>query len=109
YSDGADWHWLNMNKPPTANIVGLVGAVTVADTPTATQRPHVFVAGNDGNLWCRFSDGATWDWRNLGKPSSAHIRGLLGAVTVMHTPTSPQRLHVFVEGDDYNLWCDWLG
>ncbi len=44
-----------------------------------------------------------------GKPAGANIRGLLGAVTVMDTPTSPQRPHVFVEGNDGHLWVDWWG
>jgi len=30
-------------------------------------------------------------------------------VTVMDTPTSPQRPHVFFEGNDYNLWCRYVG
>ena len=47
------WHWLNMGRPPSANIRALLGAVTVMDTPTSPQRPHVFVEGNDFNLWCR--------------------------------------------------------
>ena len=105
YSNGADWAWTNMGKPQGANIIGLVGAVTVRDTPTSPQRAHVFVAGNDGNLWCRYSNGADWAWTNMGKPQGANIRGLMGAVTVMDTPTSPQRPHVFVEGNDFNLWC----
>lgn len=45
----------------------------------------------------------------MGNPQAASIRGLVGAVTVMDTPTSPQRGHVFVEGDDGNLWVDWWG
>jgi len=28
---------------------------------------------------------------------------------VMDTPTSPQRPHVFIEGNDANLWCNWSG
>jgi pimeloyl-ACP methyl ester carboxylesterase len=104
---GSAWSWLNMSKPPGANIIGAVGAVTVMDTPTSPQRPHLFVACSDGNLWCRYSDGSAWSWLNMGKPQGANIRGLLSAVTVMDTPTSPQRPHVFVEGDDYNLWCRW--
>jgi len=107
WSDGSAWHWLNMGKPSEANIIGLVGAVTVMDTPNSPQRAHVFVAGNDGNLWCRWSDGSAWHWNNMGRPSGANIRGLMGAVTAMDTPTSPQRPHVFVEGNDYNLWCLW--
>ena len=107
WSDGAAWHWLNMGKPQGVNIAGSVGAVAVMDTPTSPQRAHLFVTGNDGNLWCRWSDGAAWHWLNMGKPPAANIRGLLGSVTVMDTPTSPQRPHVFMEGDDYNLWCLW--
>jgi hypothetical protein len=98
-----------MDKPPAANIIGLVGVVTVMDTPTSPQRAHLFVAGNDGNLWCRWSDGAAWYWTSMSKPSTANIRGLLGAITVMDTPNAPQRPHVFVEGDDGNLWVDWWG
>jgi len=101
------WSWLNMDKPQGANIIGLVGAVTVMDTPTSPQRAHIFVAGDDGNLWCRWSDGSGWHWLNMDKPQGANIRGMMGAVTVMDTPTSPQRPHVFVEGDDGNLWCRW--
>jgi pimeloyl-ACP methyl ester carboxylesterase len=107
WSDGMNWHWLNMGKPPTANINGAVGAVTVMDTPTGPQRTHLFVTGNDGNMWCLWSDAAAWHWLNMGKPPTANIRGLLGAVTVMDTTTSPQRAHVFVEGNDFNLWCLW--
>ena len=107
WSSGSAWSWSNMGKPAGANITGLVGAVTVKDTPTSPQRPHVFVAGNDGNLWCRWSSGSAWSWSNMGKPPRANIRGLMGAVTVMDTPTSPQRPHVFVEGNDFNLWCFW--
>ena len=109
YSDGADWHWLNMGKPPGVNIRAFMGAVTLMDTPTSPQRPHVFVECNDYNLWCRYSDGADWHWLNMGKPPGVNLRAMMGAVTVMDTPTSPQRSHVFVEGNDYNLWCDWSG
>ncbi len=107
WSDGTNWHWLNMGKPAGANIRASMGAVTVMNTPTSPQRPHVFVEGNDFNLWCRWSDGTNWHWLNMGKPQSANIRASLGAVTVMDTPNSPQRPHVFVEGNDFNLWCRW--
>jgi hypothetical protein len=49
----------------------------------------------------------TWNWLNMGKPAGANLRALMGAVTVMDTPNSPQRPHVFVEGNDYNLWRLW--
>ena len=107
WSDGAAWNWTNMDKPSGVNITGLVGAVSVMDTPTSPERPHLFVVGNDGNVWCRWSSGTAWSWTNLGKPQTANIRGLMGAVTARDTPTSPERAHVFVEGNDFNLWCLW--
>src|SRR5204862_79362 len=101
------WHWLNMGKPSGVNLRTMMGAVTVMNTPISPQRPHVFVEGNDFNLWCRWSDGADWHWLNMGKPSGVNLRTMMGAVTAMDTPTSPQRPHVFVEGNDFNLWCRW--
>ena len=109
YFNGSNWAWTNMGKPSGVNLRALVGAVTVMDTPTSPQRAHVFITGYDGNLWCCWSTGSAWQWKNMGKPSGADIRAMMGAVTVMDTPTSPQRPHVFVEGNDYNLWCHWSG
>ena len=112
YSDGAGaWSWFPMSKPPGVNIIGLVGAVSKMDTATSPPRPHkqphVFVAGSDGNLWCLWTDGTGWPWTNLGKPPTANIRGLMGAANARVTPTSPELPHVFVEGNDFNLWCCW--
>jgi hypothetical protein len=109
YSTGTDWAWTNMGRPQGANITGVVGAVSVMDTLSSPQRAHLFVTGSDGHLWCRWSTGTDWHWLNMGQPQGANIRSLLGAVTVMDTPTSPQRPHVFVEGNDADLWCYWLG
>jgi hypothetical protein len=106
---GTEWSWLNMGKPDTANIVGLAGAVTLMDTPASAQSANVFVTGNDGNLWCHSTSGTEWYWTNMGKPQTANISGPLGTVTVMDTPTSTQRPHVFVRGNDGNLWVDWRG
>ena len=45
----------------------------------------------------------------MGKPHQenqrANIRTQLGVVTAIDPHGSAQRPHVFVEGDDYNLWC----
>ena len=105
YSTGSSWAWTNMGKPAGANLRALAGAVTVMDTPTSPQRAHVFITGNDENLWCRWSSGSAWQWSNMGKPSGVNLRAMMGAVTVMDTPSSSQRPHVFIEGHDYNLWC----
>jgi hypothetical protein len=110
YSTGTDWAWVNMGRPQSnVNITGLIGVISVMDAPGAPQRPHLWVTGSDGNLWCRWSTGTDWHWLNMGRPDGANIRGVLTALTVMDTPTSPQRPHVFVEGSDANLWCFWWG
>jgi hypothetical protein len=46
----------------------MMGAVTVMDTDASPQRPHVFVEGNDFNLWCCWWDGAQWRWDSSPKP-----------------------------------------
>jgi hypothetical protein len=106
WSDSTAWHWTNMDKPSGVNVKAFMGAVTVMDTPDSPQRAHVFIQGDDLNLWCRWTDGTAWHWTNLGKPPGANLR-TMGAITVMDTPTSPQRAHVFVLSDDPNLWCLW--
>ena len=107
---GSAWNWLNMGRPAGVGSVGLMGAaVSVMDTPASPKRPYLFLVGNDANLWCRWSTGSAWNWSNLGKPPSANIHSLMGAVSAMDTPTSPQRPHLFVAGNDGNLWVDWWG
>ena len=110
WSSGSAWNWLNMGRPPGVGSVGLMGAaVSVKDTPASPQRPHLFLVGSDANLWCRWSSGSAWDWGNLGKPAGANIHSLMGAVSVMDTPTAPQRPHLFAVGNDGNLWIAWWG
>ncbi len=106
WSTGAQWNWLNMGKP-AANLSEVVGAVTVVDGPGGPQRPHVFIIGSDANIWCRWSDGTAWHWANLGRPPGANIRRPMGAVLLQDGPDKPRRPHVFVEGNDFNLWCLW--
>ena len=67
----------------------------------------LFVTGNDGNLWTSWLNGPLWRWANTGRPPTAQIRGLMGAVAVQDTTTAHRRPHVFVEANDYNLWCYW--
>jgi hypothetical protein len=107
WSGRSDWHWLNMGKPDGVNLKATMGAVSVMDTPSSAQRTHVFAEGNDYNLWCLLPDGFKWSWVNVGKPQGVNVRAMMGAVTVMNTPTSPQRTHVFAEGSDYNVSCLW--
>jgi hypothetical protein len=106
---GSQWNWTNLDHPTNTNIHSAMGAVTVMDTTTSAQRPHVFVLGTDGNLWLDSYSGSQWNWANLGKPQSANIHSSMGVLTVMDTTASAQRPHVFVLGNDGNLWVDWSG
>ena len=107
-ADQPDMTWSNMHTPPGVSLTGLLSAVTVMNTPTSTQRPHVFMVGGDGNLWCRWSDdNGAWNWLNMYRPDGVNLTGSAAAVTVMNTPTSLQRTHVFIQGADGNLWCRW--
>jgi len=50
-----------------------------------------------------------WSWLNMGKPHGANIGSPIAAVTVRDASASPQRPHVFIEGDDSNVWIEWWG
>jgi len=105
-----EWRWSSLGKPPDpVSISSPVGVATVMDTPISPQRPYVFVLGSDGNLWVNWWTGGQWTWANQGKPEGENISGSVGVLTVMDTPMSPQRPHVFVRGSDGNLWINWLG
>ncbi len=46
--------WTNQGRPPADVAIvanGGLGAVVLQDTPTAPQRPYIFVQGSDGYLW----------------------------------------------------------
>jgi hypothetical protein len=119
--DGSEWHWENLQRPTstdsqgntvTINLSGLVGVLTVKDTTTSAERPHVFVLGNDGNLW-------EWDgsWHSHPKPSAvtdsasgAAFKDSIGVLTFMDSPTAPQRPYVFMLDYGANLWVrKWDG
>lgn len=104
----ADWQWAPPAQPGPVHVNGGFGAVTVKDSPLATERPYVFVSGTDGNLWLRWWDGSNWHWRNQGTPSSTTtVAWPVGATTVKDTPNGPQRPYVFVLGLDHQLYVNW--
>jgi hypothetical protein len=79
-------------------------------TLTVDQRPYVFVQGSDGHLWVHWWTGSAWRWDDQGTPPGVGISGPIGVLTVMDTPTSPQRPYVFVQGSDDHLWVNyWTG
>src|SRR5262249_55410927 len=74
------------------------------------QRMFVFARGADGHLYANVWDGYGWSWADQGRPASTPIDGDPGGVTVMDTPTSPQRPYAFVRGADGHLYQDyWTG
>ncbi len=108
YWDGNAWRWAPMPKLDTT-IRASMGAVVARDNPTAKQRPHVFVQGDDLAIWCLWTDGDAWQWLKMGTPSglSSSILSPMGVVSVMDSPDSPQRPYVFMMSPDGNLWCRW--
>lgn len=109
--NGSTWTWQDQGRPPGINLldisVGHFSVITMKDTPTSPERPYAFVFGSDGNLWVNWLQGVNWNWTNLGKPPGVNINRFMGALTVMDTPTSPQRPYVFVRCGDNNLWVNY--
>ena len=61
-------------------------------------RDFPYVRGNEGNLWVNWWNGSAWNWANQGNPPGATtVSGPVGVLTVMDTPTSPQRPYAFVQ------------
>jgi pimeloyl-ACP methyl ester carboxylesterase len=105
----APWKWVPLGKPASGvNIDKAMGAVTVIDEATSTERARVFVTGTDGNLHCLTGEGGAWHWLHLGRPVGVSIVESMGAVTVVDNSQSPQLPHVFVRGSDLKLWCRWF-
>ena len=82
------WYWFDHGMPANVTVSSSVGAIPVQDTPTASQRPYVFVVGSDGKLWLRWWDGNNWYWSDHGTPESKSVTRGLGAITVKDTPRS---------------------
>ena len=91
---------------PASGLGDAVGVVTVMDTPTSSQRPYIFVKGNDHHLWVNWYDGSNWHWTDQGAPS-AGLGDAVGVVTVMDTPTSSQQPYVFIKDTQGSLWVNW--
>jgi hypothetical protein len=66
------------------------------DTPTAAQRPYVFVRGSEGHLWLNWWDGASWHWSDRGVDAGTSLVGWVGVIAVRHDPNAGKR--------PYALW-----
>ncbi|MET9683530.1 hypothetical protein [Streptomyces coeruleorubidus] len=105
--DGSTWHWADHGTPPGQPVKKGAGFITVQDTPTAAQRPYVFVQGYDSKLYLNWWDGSTWHWSAQGTPSGRLILDSVGAITVRDAPTAAQRPYAFVIGDDSKFYANW--
>ena len=103
------WHWADQGAPTASVTVSSgVGAVTVMDAPSSSQRPYAFVRSSDGHLWVNWWNGSQWAWANQGVPAAGvTVNPGVGVATVMDTPSSPQRPYAFVKGSDGHLWVNW--
>jgi hypothetical protein len=107
--DYTRWDWAAQSTPQSGVAVTAgVGALSVMDTPTAAQRPYVFVLGSDRQLWLNWWDNTAWHWASQGVPAvGVTITSTVGVMTVMDSPDSAQRPYVFLIGSDGQLWVDW--
>lgn len=96
------WSWADLGRPKKE--------VSVQDwmmeaTVIKGNRPYVFVAGEDENLWVYWwSDKGLGSWYNLGTPNGLKIwysEGSMGAVTL-----GDDNACVFMRCSDYNLWVN---
>jgi hypothetical protein len=65
YWNGAAWSWVDTGR----HIRSLPSAIVrgdVEDVGTADLRINLWVAGDDGRLWERFWNGASWTWVDAG-------------------------------------------
>ena len=106
--NGTQWIWGDQGTPPGQTVAGRVGIVTVMDSPSAAQRPYVFViGGDDGHLWLNWWNGSEWAWADQGIPPGQTVIGGVGIVTVMDSPSAAQRPFAFVIGSDHHLLVNW--
>jgi hypothetical protein len=105
-----EWVSTDLGTPGTPLSEG-IGAVSLTLNPQSGPQPVVIVRGQSGDLWTGWWDPTSgpgvWRWANLGRPALAYL-WKLGAVAVRDPQTNTERLHVYVTGDDGNLWdCVW--
>src|SRR5260370_13655091 len=48
-----------------------------------------------------------WHWADQGVPVGTGISSTVGVLSVMDSPTAPQRPYAFVLGNDGDLWVNW--
>lgn len=48
--DGSQWHWVEHGTLSASGVTGPVGVFVTQESPTAPQRPHLFVLNQDGHL-----------------------------------------------------------
>jgi hypothetical protein len=65
YWNGSAWTWvdtgLDIRNKPSVIVRGDVEDVAADDL-----RINLWVAGDDGKLWERYWDGASWNWVDTG-------------------------------------------
>ena len=103
------WHWADQGTPPGKTVGGsAIGATTVRDDPSSSQRPYAFVRASDGRLWVNWWDGSAWQWADQGTPPGQTVgASAIGAITVKDDPDASERPYAFVRASDGHLWVNW--
>lgn len=100
------WQTVALGKPTAAVAISApVGALVV------NNFVYVFVIGTDGNLWCDWWTGFTWEWVNLGSPPDGKVASKIGIAVPGQTGLNGNPyINIFVLGTDHAPWaCTWTG
>jgi hypothetical protein len=106
--NGTVWTWTNLGQPATVpgNAKGIDSLVGALATHPGTQNvtgggtyPHVFVRGNDAELYLVSLTATGWRWSSHGRVTGAWLAAGYGAVAPQGFP------HVFFKATDGNLYA----
>jgi hypothetical protein len=103
--NGSSWQWSDEGVPPGTAAVEGIGSAALSGT--ATTGIYAFVRGGDGHLWTNWSQGGSWQWYDLGRPSDAI--DVVDGIAVTTTVAGPQQcIDISVRGGDGHLWVNRL-
>jgi hypothetical protein len=108
YDNGAQSKWMGLGYGAGGEMLDQPAAIDY-QVAGGTLHENVFVTGQDGNLYLDFWDGTGWNYVNLGGPGAG------GDISPDISPAAINYLtsggvlheHVFVTGNDGNLYADY--
>ncbi|MGH3940953.1 MAG: hypothetical protein ACRDTG_20410 [Pseudonocardiaceae bacterium] len=90
------------------------GKPSVINYETAALNPrriYAFIQGENGHLFVRYSDGATWRWADQGAPPGTTMSNAPSAISLRSGPwLAPEFIYAFIGGTNGHLFVNyWEG